>query len=206
MEQQKREIKKSTVWLIVAGLIVLDQVVKILVKTNMTLGESIHVFGDWFQWTFIENEGAAFGMKLGGDYGKLILSLFRIAAIGALVWFLGYLFRKKAPTGVIVGFAMILAGAAGNLIDSAFYGVCFSESTFTQVATMFPAGGGYASLLHGKVVDMLYFPLFHGVWPDWIPSIGGNPFTFFAPVFNFADSYITIAVFYLIFFQWKFFK
>ncbi|MDY3978888.1 MAG: lipoprotein signal peptidase [Tidjanibacter sp.] len=198
----KREIKKSTVWLIVAGLIVLDQIVKVLVKTNMTLGESIHVFGDWFQWTFIENEGAAFGMKLGGSYGKLILSLFRIIAIAALGWFIGYLFKKKAPKGVIVGFAMILAGAAGNLIDSAFYGVIFSESTFTEVATLFPSGGGYAPLLYGKVVDMLYFPLF--TWPQWVPLMGGD--VFFSPVFNFADSYITIAVFYLIIFQHKFFK
>lgn len=202
MKNNKREIKKSTVWLIVAGLIVLDQIVKVLVKTNMTLGESIHVFGDWFQWTFIENEGAAFGMKLGGSYGKLILSLFRIIAIAALGWFIGYLFKKKAPKGVIVGFAMILAGAAGNLIDSAFYGVIFSESTFTEVATLFPSGGGYAPLLYGKVVDMLYFPLF--TWPQWVPLMGGD--VFFSPVFNFADSYITIAVFYLIIFQHKFFK
>lgn len=204
--KEKRVIKKWAVVLIVLGLMLIDQIVKFSVKTSMTLGESINVFGEWFQWCFVENEGAAFGMKFGGGTGKLILSLFRLVAIGALIWFIGYLFRKKAPNGVIVGFAMILAGAAGNMIDSAFYGLIFSPSTFNEVATLFPAGGGYAGLLHGKVVDMLYFPLIHGTWPAWIPNIGGQNFIFFSPVFNFADSYITIAIFYLIIFQHKFFK
>jgi signal peptidase II len=141
-------------------------------------------------------------MSLGGNYGKLALSLFRIVAIGALVWFVGHLRKQKAPNGVIVGFVMILAGAIGNMIDSAFYGLIFSESTFTSVAQLLPEGGGYAPFLHGKVVDMLYFPLFH--WPEWMPLIGCD--LFFSPVFNFSDSYITIAVFYLIIFHWKYFK
>ncbi len=202
MEQKRNGIKSWVLWLIVAGLVILDQIVKISVKTTMTLGESHNVLGDWFRWCFVENEGAAFGMALGGEWGKLALSLFRIVAIGALVWFIGKLRRSEAPTGVVVGFALILAGAVGNMIDSAFYGVVFSESTFTSVAQLLPEGGGYAPLLHGKVVDMLFFPLFH--FPDWMPLVGGE--LFFSPVFNFADSYITIAVFYLIIFQWKYFK
>lgn len=202
MEQKRNGIKSWVLWLIVVGLVILDQIVKISVKTTMTLGESHNVLGDWFRWCFVENEGAAFGMALGGEWGKLALSLFRLVAIGALVWFIGKLRRSEAPTGVVVGFALILAGAVGNMIDSAFYGVVFSESTFTSVAQLLPEGGGYAPLLHGKVVDMLFFPLFH--FPDWMPLVGGE--LFFSPVFNFADSYITIAVFYLIIFQWKYFK
>ena len=202
MEQNNKSIKSWVVWAIVIGLIVIDQIVKFSVKTTMTLGESHNVLGDWFRWCFIENEGAAFGMALGGKYGKLALSLFRIVAIGALVWFVCKLRKDGAPRGVIIGFAMILAGAAGNMVDSAFYGMIFSESTFTSVAQLLPEGGGYAPFLYGKVVDMLYFPLFY--FPDWMPLVGGE--LFFSPVFNFADSYITIAVIYLLFLQWKYFK
>lgn len=198
----KRDIKGWHLWVLVVGLVLIDQVVKISVKTTMTLGESHNVLGDWFRWCFIENEGAAFGMQLGVEWGKLALSLFRLVAIGALCWFVCHLRRQQAPKGVVVGFALILAGAIGNMIDSAFYGVLFSESTFTSVATFLPEGGGYAPFLHGKVVDMLYFPLFH--WPEWLPLIGGD--LFFAPVFNFADSYITCAVFYLLIFHWRYFK
>lgn len=199
-------MKKRNVAILIILLLLADQAVKILVKTNMTLDQSIHIFGNWFQIRFIENPGAAFGFQLGGDHGKLLLSLFRIVAIGALGWFVSYLIRRKSPKGVIVGFAMILTGAIGNMIDSAFYGMMFSQSTFFSVAELFPAGGGYGTFLHGKVVDMLYFPLFSGTYPAWFPWVGGNDFTFFSPVFNMADSYITIAVFYLIIFQHKFFK
>ncbi len=188
-------MKRKYIALIIVGLLVVDQIVKIVIKTNMSLGESIHVLGSWFQIYFVENEGAAFGMKLGGAYGKLILSLFRIVAVCAIGWYIDYLWRRKAPVGVLVGMSLVLAGALGNIIDSAFYGLIFSESTYSSIATMFPAGGGYAPFLYGKVVDMLYFPLF---------TIGN--FTFFAPVFNIADSYITVAVFYLIIFQHKYFK
>lgn len=197
-----KPIKKWALWAIVIGLLVVDQIVKFSVKTTMTLGESHNVLGSWFRWCFVENEGAAFGMSLGGNYGKLALSLFRIVAIGALAWFVSHLRKQKAPNGVVVGFVMILAGAIGNMIDSAFYGLIFSESTFTSVAQLLPEGGGYAPFLYGKVVDMLYFPLFY--FPEWIPLVGGE--LFFSPVFNFADSYITIAVFYLLIFQWKYFK
>lgn len=202
MEQNKKTIKSWVLWAIVAGLVIIDQIVKFSVKTTMTLGESHIVLGNWFRWCFVENEGAAFGMALGGEYGKLALSLFRIVAIGVLAWFVCRLRRSEAPRGVVVGFALILAGAIGNMVDSALYGVIFSESTFTSVAQLLPEGGGYAPFLYGKVVDMLYFPLFY--FPEWIPLVGGE--LFFSPVFNFADSYITIAVFYLLIFQWKYFK
>jgi signal peptidase II len=203
------KLSRTNITLFIVLLLVIDQVVKIVVKTHMTLGETIPVFGHWFNILFIENEGAAFGMTLGGEYGKLLLSLFRIVAVALIGWYVNHLYIKKAPTGVIVGIAMILAGALGNIIDSAFYGLIFSESTFTSVATMFPAGGGYASFLHGKVVDRLYFPLFTiDNMPGWLSWLGGadGSFTFFSPIFNVADSYITIAVFYLLIFKWRFFK
>ena len=202
-------MKRKYIALLIVGLLMLDQVVKFYIKTHMTLGESIHVFGSWFQIYFIENEGAAWGMSLGGPYGKLILSLFRIVAVTAIAWFINYLWKRKAPAGVLVGISLVLAGAMGNIIDSAFYGMIFSESTYASVATLFPEGGGYAGFLHGKVVDMLYFPLFtlHDTpgWLGWLAGADGE-FTFFAPVFNIADTYISIAVFYLVLFQWKYFK
>ncbi len=202
-------MKRKYIALLIVGLLVLDQIVKLYIKTHMTLGESIHVLGSWFQIYFIENEGAAWGMSLGGPYGKLILSLFRIAAVTAIGLFINHLWKKKAPAGVLVGISLVLAGALGNIIDSAFYGLVFSESTYSTVATMFPPEGGYGTFLHGKVVDMLHFPLFTienmPGWLDWLSGPDGV-FTFFAPVFNIADSYISIAVFYLAIFQWKYFK
>ncbi len=202
-------MKRKHIALLIIGLLVLDQVVKFCIKTHMTLGESIHVLGNWFQIYFIENEGAAFGMSLGGPYGKLILSLFRLAAVTAIALFINHLWKKKAPTGVLIGISLVLAGALGNIIDSAFYGLIFSESTYTAAATLLPEGGGYGTFLHGKVVDMLYFPLFtiHNM-PEWLGWLSGadGVFTFFAPVFNIADSYITVAVLYLLIFQWKYFK
>ncbi len=202
-------MKRKHIAFLIVGLLVLDQVVKFCIKTHMTLGESIHVLGDWFQIYFIENEGAAWGMSLGGPYGKLILSLFRIVAVCAIGWFIDYLWRRRAPAGVLVGISLVLAGALGNIIDSAFYGLVFSESTYATVAEFLPEGGGYASFLHGRVVDMLYFPLFtiHDMpgWLGWLSGADGD-FTFFAPVFNIADSYISVAVFYLVIFQWRYFK
>lgn len=187
-----------------AVLVVIDQVIKVLVKTNMTLGESIHVCGNWFQLLFVENEGMAFGMKFGGWVGKLCLSLFRIGLFGALVWWISRLLKKAStPTGVVVGLTLITAGALGNIIDCWFYGLIFSESTFDVVATA--GAGGYAPFLFGKVVDMFYFPLIDTTWPSWMPFCGGQRFLFFAPVFNFADSCVTVGAFYLILFQYKFF-
>lgn len=202
---QNRMLKKIS--LAVAVLLVVDQITKLWVKMNMTLDQSYTVFPDWFFIHFIENPGAAFGMELGGDYGKLILSVFRIVAIIVLGYYINKLINKKTvPTGVLVGFALIFAGAIGNVIDSAFYGLMFSESTPFAAATFMPEGGGYAGFLHGKVVDMLYFPIVEGFYPSWLPVIGGDPFLFFAPIFNLADTYISVGVIYMILFQRKFFK
>ena len=182
-----------------AVLVLVDQVIKILVKTNMTLGEHFSVFGDWFQILFIENKGMAFGMSFGGVIGKYILTLFRIGLFAALCWWISSLLKKKdVPTGVLVGLTLITAGALGNIVDCLFYGLVFSESTPMAVATL----GHYAPFMQGKVVDMLYFPLW--TWPDWMPLVGGD--IFFEPVFNFADSCVTVGAFYLILFQWKFFS
>ena len=205
MESNRK--KSLFVVLLVIGLLILDQIVKICVKTHMTLDEAIPVFGEWFYIRFIENRGAAYGMELGGDFGKLFLSLFRIVAVVAIGWYIRRLIRRQAPVGVIVGVSVVLAGALGNIVDSAFYGLIFSESTFTEVARFVPWGEGYASFLHGSVVDMLYFPIIEiEQMPDWVLIWGGEPFTFFSPIFNIADSYVTCGMVYLLLFQYKFFK
>jgi signal peptidase II len=180
-------------------LVVIDQVIKVLVKTQMTLGEHIPVLGNWFQLLFVENKGMAFGMSFGGVIGKYALTVFRIVLFGALVWWISKLLKreKPVPTGVLVGLTLITAGALGNIIDCLFYGLVFSESTLSTVATL----GHYAPLMQGKVVDMFYFPLW--TWPDWVPLLGGR--IFFEPVFNFADSCVTVGAIYLILFQYRFF-
>jgi signal peptidase II len=196
-------LKKASV--IILLILIADQAVKIWIKTHMFLGESTPVFGHWFLIHFTENEGMAFGMKLGGDQGKLILSLFRITAVILLTWWLYRLTRKKVCTALVVCISLIIAGATGNILDSAFYGMIFNDSTFNQVATLFPAGGGYAPFLYGRVVDMFYFPIASGFYPSWVPFIGGDDFIFFRPVFNIADSSITIGVLTLVIFQKKLF-
>ena len=189
-------------------LVVIDQVIEVLVKTNMSVGEHFSVFGNWFQILFIENEGMAFGMKFGGTVGKALLSIFRVILFGFLCWWITKLVRKGAegpdgemipvPTGVLVGLTLITAGAMGNIVDCLFYGQVFSASAPGVVAQW---GGSYAPLFFGKVVDMFYFPLF--TWPSWVPFLGGH--IFFEPVFNFADSCVTVGALYLLFFQYKFF-
>ncbi len=186
-------------------MLVFDQVSKILVKTGMTLGQSIPVLGDWFIIHFTENYGMAFGMQFSGEYGKLILSLFRVIAVIFIGIYLARLVKKDAHPGFIASVSLIIAGALGNIVDSSFYGLIFSESYFNKVAEFMPEGGGYGTFLHGKVVDMLYFPLIQGTFPDWMPLRGGENFIFFRPVFNVADSAITIGVLILIAFQKKFF-
>lgn len=194
------------VTLLIILLLIIDQIVKIWIKTHMTLGESISVFGSWFQIYFIENNGMAFGMQLGGTFGKFLLSFFRIVLVAGIIYYLRRVIKSGAPKGVLIGIALILVGAIGNIFDSLFYGLIFSESTYSQVATLFPEGGGYAPFLFGKVVDMLYFPLIDTILPDWFPIWGGERFVFFRPIFNIADSCITIGVFYLILFKRDYFN
>ena len=182
--------------LIVVAILLIDQVIKIWVKTSMTLHESIHVF-DWFYITFIENIGMAFGMQLGS---KIVLSLFRIVAITDLTYYIWLEVRRKARTGYIVCLAMVLAGAAGNLIDCLFYGLIFNESSPYYVSYFVPFGTGYAPFLMGKVVDMFYFPIIETEWPMWMPFVGGEHFVFFSPVFNFADASISVSFVLLLLF------
>ncbi len=207
----KNFLQKYRLGLIALGVIFIvllfDQIVKVYIKTHFYLGESYHVFGwNWFQINFVENNGMAFGMEFAGNYGKIFLSVFRIIASGAIAWYLYTLIKKKASVFLIITIALIFTGAIGNIFDSAFYGLIFNESNNFDTSIMFPQGGGYAPFLHGKVVDMLYFPLINTTWPQWIPHWGGKPFEFFQPVFNIADSSITIGVILLLLFQKRMFK
>jgi signal peptidase II len=188
--------------LIVVLVLLVDQVLKVWIKTHMTMGEEFSVIGSWFRIHFVENNGMAFGFEFGGDYGKIFLSLFRVVAVFGIGWYILKLIKKGLPMGFIACVSLIFAGAIGNIIDSAFYGLIFNDSS-GQVSTLFPEGGGYASFLHGRVVDMFYFPLFSGVFPHWVPFVGGTDFEFFRPVFNVADSSISIGIFSIILFYRK---
>jgi signal peptidase II len=190
--------------LLIFLILLVDQILKIWIKTHMVIGQEIHMFGNWGILHFIENNGMAFGMEMGGKLGKLVLSVFRVVAIFGIGWFLSSLIRKKANFGLILAVAAIMAGAIGNIIDSAFYGMIFSES-FSQHAVMFPPGGGYSSFLHGRVVDMFYFPIINTNWPQWSPFRPGESLVFFRPVFNIADSSITCGVLAIVLFQKKMF-
>ena len=188
---------------IVVAILLIDQIIKIEVKTNMTLGEAKRVT-DWFYIEFIENNGMAYGMKF---INKLVLSLFRLFAIGFIGYYLAKIIKKNvAPLGYIVLIAMVLAGAAGNLIDCLFYGLIFDASTPFTVSQFVPFGEGYSTFLHGKVVDMFYFPIIDTQLPSWVPIWGGEHFVFFRPIFNFADACVSVGVCYLILFQRAFFK
>lgn len=185
---------------IILAILVIDQVLKIWIKTHFMLGDSICVCGDWFYLHFVENKGMAFGMQFAGDWGKLCLSLFRIFAVAAIAVFLCKLCKRGAGTFLIVCVALVWAGAVGNIIDSVFYGVIF-DSSIGNVATFMPAAGGYSTWLHGHVVDMFYFPLINSHYPSWFPFVGGEPFVFFRPVFNVADAAISVGVALLLLFQ-----
>jgi len=198
--------RKTLVAFTLLTVLVIDQGTKIWVKTHLAYGEELGIFGsDRALIHFVENNGMAFGLSFGASYGKLLLTLFRLAAVSLLFVYLRRLVRERAERSLLLGFALIQAGALGNILDSVFYGRLFSESSFHGgVARMFPADGGYAPLLYGRVVDMLYFPLFYGNYPEWLPYFGGRAYLFFRPVFNVADVAIALGVMVLLYFYYVF--
>jgi signal peptidase II len=207
LQAKKVPVKLKHVAFIIALIIIIDQALKIWIKTTYPFGHAMDVFGlKWFKLYFIENEGMAWGWKFGGDWGKMILTLFRLAAVIFGTWYLGKIVKQQYHKGFIICAALIYAGALGNLIDSMFYGLIFSASDYANIAAVFPHGGGYAGFLHGRVVDMLYFPLIRSSFPSWLPVIGGDSFEFFSPIFNVADASISVGVITLLVFQKKFFK
>ena len=200
-------MKLRTVAIFIILLLVADQALKYYIKTNYTLGEEHNVLGTWFRLHFVENEGMAWGLTFGGNFGKIALTLFRLVAVIWGTFYLKNIVEKKYHPGFIICAALIYTGAFGNLIDSMFYGLIFNASDPFTTATLFPPEGGYTSFLHGKVVDMLYFPIVETYYPNWFPIADwrGQPFEFFSPVFNLADAFISTGVIVLLLFQRKFF-
>ena len=200
-------MKKRSVFFIIFGIVLADQLLKIYIKTHFHAGESHQVLGNWFQLYFIENEGMAYGWKFGGELGKMALTLFRLVAVIYGVFYIKKIVQKKYSNGFIICVALIFAGALGNLIDSMFYGLIFESSSMDayQIAKIFPEHG-YAGFLHGNVVDMLYFPIIHAKLPTWIPVWGGTYFDFFSPIFNLADASISTGIIAILVFQKRFFK
>ena len=184
---------------IVVAILVVDQVIKIWVKTHMTLHEQIEILS-WFKIVFIENNGMAYGMEIGS---KLVLSLFRVVAVSVLGYYIAQQVRKQARYGYLICLSMVMAGAAGNIFDSMFYGLIFNASSEFYTSYFVPFGTGYAPFLMGKVVDMFYFPLIVTTWPDWVPMFGGQPYVFFSPIFNFADASISVSVVLVLLFYRK---
>lgn len=198
-------MKYRHVVFIVILILVIDQTLKFWIKTHMFMQQEFIIFPNWFRIHFIENEGMAYGLKFGGDFGKILLTTFRLVAVVAGFIYMKKLIREKYSTGLLICGSLILAGAAGNLIDSMFYGLIFNDSIGYEVAKFMPPGGGYGSFLHGRVVDMLYFPIYEGYLPSWIPFKGGDYFVFFRPVFNIADAAISVGVITILLFQKRFF-
>lgn len=195
---------RHVIWIVVLVLVV-DQALKFWIKTHMNFNEEYTIFPNWFRIHFIENDGMAYGMKFGGNAGKVLLTLFRLAAVVIGFRYMKKLVNQQYSTGLLICGSLILAGAAGNLIDSMFYGMIFSATNYYEVAKFLPEGGGYGSFLHGNVVDMLYFPIYEGYLPKWIPFKGGDYFIFFRPIFNVADAAISIGVISILVFQKRFF-
>ncbi len=202
---------KKTGWIVavIASVLILDQALKFYIKMNYPIGGGFRLFGlEWARIHFVENEGMAFGLTLGGKLGKYVLSIFRIAMVGFLVYILRSIITEhKNSIGLQLSFALIIAGAIGNILDSAFYGLIFSNSNYHQgnIAELFPAAGGYAPFLQGKVVDMFYFPMINSTYPEWFPFMGGKSFSFFRPVFNVADSAISVGVAMILLFHRSYF-
>ena len=186
--------------LVIFLVLIIDQIIKIYIKTHMYWHESIRVT-DWFYIYFTENNGMAFGMEI---FGKLFLTLFRIVAVAAIGWYLVRIIKQGLKMGYIICVSLILTGALGNIIDSVFYGVLFNESTHSQIASFMPEGGGYAPLFYGKVVDMFYFTIIDTNWPQWMPFVGGEHFIFFSPIFNLADAAISCGIIALLLFYSKY--
>jgi len=195
-------LRRSTLAILIIGLVLLlDQVIKVWVKTNMYIGQEIFLFGtDWFRINFRENEGMAFGMAFGGYYGKMALSLFRVIASGLMIYLLTFIIKQKASYLIVISLSLVIGGALGNVIDCLFYGLIFSGS-FHGFATFLPEAGGYADFLQGKVVDMFYLPIWGGVYPDWFPFIGGGNFLYFQSIFNIADLAITVGIISILLFH-----